>query len=144
MLYELNWSGLADEYAREHTSEKNQLCHFIGIPLILLALVQWTQWPAGQIFPWIALGLPVYFLWSWRLGVAMTIVIAVMALIAYYFLNGWSALVLFLIGWVFQLVGHLTFEKNRPSFSHNLIHLFVGPAWILQKLVHRTLGINLW
>lgn len=139
-----NWKALADEYAREHVSERNQICHFIGIPLILLALVKFTQWPAGHIFPWIALGLPVYFLWSARLGVAMTAIIVIMALIAYYFLNLWSALGVFIVGWIFQLVGHYVFEKNRPSLSHNLIHLFVGPAWIVQKLSKAAFGISLW
>lgn len=145
MFKQPDWSALADEYASEHTSTKNQLCHLIGIPLIILALVRWTQWPPGYIFPWIALLLPVYYMWSIRLGLAMTVAIAVLAVIAYYFLNLWSALAVFILGWVFQFVGHAVFEKKLPSFLHNLIHLFVGPAWILQKLVNKTLGnVRLW
>lgn len=144
MFKQPDWVALAREYAAEHTSERNQICHFIGIPLIVLALVQWTQWPAGSIFPWLALALPIYFLWSLRLGLAMTGVLAVMAVIAFYFLNGWTALALFIIGWIFQLTGHMVFEKNRPSLTHNLIHLFIGPAWILQKAFKSTLNISLW
>ena len=57
MTANINWNSLASEYASEHQSRQNQLCHMIGIPLILLALVKLTQWP--KIFPWIALGLAV-------------------------------------------------------------------------------------
>ena len=110
----MDWKALADEYAAEHTSDKNQICHCIGIPLIVLALVKWTQWPPGHIFPWLALALPLYFTWSVRLGVAMTGAIALLALIAYYLLSGWSALYIFIIGWIFQLVGHAVFEKIVP------------------------------
>ncbi|MCE5318389.1 MAG: DUF962 domain-containing protein [Parachlamydia sp.] len=142
MTANINWNALASEYASEHQSRQNQVCHMIGIPLILLALVKLTQWPT--IFPWIALALPVYFFWSLRLGIAMTCVVAVMALFSYLFLNVWSAVGIFLVGWIFQLVGHYKFEKNRPSFAHNLIHLFIGPAWIIQKIAKEGFGISLW
>lgn len=144
MINQPNWSALAEEYASEHATTRNQICHCIGIPLIVLALIRWTQWPAGSMFPWLALALPIYYFWSIRLGIAMTIVVAVMAVIAYCFISMWIALALFIIGWIFQLAGHAVFEKNRPSLTHNLVHLFVGPAWILQKLVHSTVKLNLW
>lgn len=144
MIEKPDWNKLAAEYAAEHTSDKNQFCHCIGIPLILLALIKWTQFPSGNPIPWIALALPVYFTWSCRLGAAMTVAVALLAAIAYYFLNPWSALFIFIVGWIFQLVGHSVFEKNRPSLMHNLIHLFVGPAWILQKFTKALFGISLW
>lgn len=118
------------------------MCHMIGIPLILLALVKLTQWPI--IFPWIALGLPIYFFWSWRLGASMSAVLALMAVISINYLTYWSAAGIFFVGWIFQLVGHYSIGKNHPSLAHNLVHLFVGPAWIIQKLAKKGLGISLW
>lgn len=144
MFEQPNWKALAEEYGSEHKSQQNQLCHMIGIPLIVLAIVQWTKWPQGSFFPWIALLLPLYYFWSWRLGLAMTLAIAILAIIAHIFLNGWSAFLLFLIGWSLQLIGHFVYEKNRPSLMHNLIHLFVGPAWIVQKIARSLFGISLW
>jgi len=41
---------------------------------------------------------------------------------------------LFATGWLFQLVGHSVYEKNRPAFGRNLVHLLIGPAWIARKL----------
>ncbi len=40
---------------------------------------------------------------------------------------------LFVIGWVFQIVGHL-FEGNKPAFFKNPIYLIVGPLWWVKKL----------
>lgn len=42
---------------------------------------------------------------------------------------------LFVCGWVFQLVGHAVYERNRPAFFRNLAHLLIGPLWIARKLV---------
>jgi uncharacterized membrane protein YGL010W len=130
----LNWQYLANDYAQAHQTIGNQRCHLIGIPLIVLAIVQWTQLPAGNPVPLIILFLPLYYIWNIRLGIAMTIVIAIMAIIAL-FLTAWISLALFIIGWIFQFVGHLVYEKKQPAFTKNLIHLLVGPAWILQKYI---------
>jgi uncharacterized membrane protein YGL010W len=45
---------------------------------------------------------------------------------------------LFVFGWACQLVGHQVFEKNRPAFSRDLVHLLVGPLWIARKLLPST------
>lgn len=42
---------------------------------------------------------------------------------------------LFCIGLVVQLLGHGAFEKRKPAFADNLIHLFVGPRWLVNKLI---------
>lgn len=40
---------------------------------------------------------------------------------------------LFLVGWIFQGVGHAVYEKKSPAFLKNLSHLLVGPLWIFAK-----------
>ena len=49
-----------------------------------------------------------------------------------------AAAALFVLGWVFQFVGHLRYEHNRPAFARNLVHLIVGPLWIARKAFHLT------
>ena len=42
------------------------------------------------------------------------------------------ALALFVIGWIFQFVGHV-FERKLPEFFHDWRFLFVGLRWWLVK-----------
>jgi uncharacterized membrane protein YGL010W len=59
--------------------------------------------------PMIVLSLPLFFL-SWR----------------------W-ALVLFVVGWAFQFLGHLI-EGNQPAFFRNPFYLLVGPWWLVRRV----------
>jgi uncharacterized membrane protein YGL010W len=43
-----------------------------------------------------------------------------------------SALGLFVVGWMFQFVGH-AFEGKRPEFFKDLRFLFVGLRWWFDK-----------
>jgi uncharacterized membrane protein YGL010W len=45
---------------------------------------------------------------------------------------------LFVLGWVFQFVGHYVYEKKSPAFARNLVHLLVGPLWIAARAVGRA------
>jgi uncharacterized membrane protein YGL010W len=38
------------------------------------------------------------------------------------------------IGWGFQAAGHVRFEKNSPAFFRNLVHLLVGPLFLMHEL----------
>jgi uncharacterized membrane protein YGL010W len=42
------------------------------------------------------------------------------------------ALALFVVGWIFQFVGH-AFERKLPEFFHDWRFLFVGLRWWLVK-----------
>src|SRR5258708_1685892 len=44
--------------------------------------------------------------------------------------EGW---ILFAIGWIFQLVGHLI-ERNWPEFLQNPVYLVIGPLFFLNKI----------
>ena len=48
------------------------------------------------------------------------------------------AVVLFVVGWIFQFIGHYVYEKRAPAFYRNLAHLLVGPLWILAKATGRS------
>ena len=49
------------------------------------------------------------------------------------------ALVLFVTGWILQLVGH-AIEGNRPAFLRNPLYFFVAPLWLAQR-VARAVGL---
>jgi len=49
------------------------------------------------------------------------------------FFFGWRwALALFIVGWVFQFIGH-AIEGNQPAFFANPLYLLVGPWWLLRR-----------
>lgn len=49
------------------------------------------------------------------------------------FINWQIGVGLFVVGWIFQFIGH-KIEGNKPAFFRNLIFLLVGPCWMLIKL----------
>ncbi|HJZ82490.1 MAG TPA: DUF962 domain-containing protein [Pyrinomonadaceae bacterium] len=49
------------------------------------------------------------------------------------------ALLLFVLGWVFQFIGHLI-EGNQPAFFQNPIYLLVGPWWLIRRAA-RAIGL---
>lgn len=127
-----DYARLSAEYAAYHRTEGNRRAHMIGIPLIVFAIVKWTQ--IGAPFPLAALALPVYFMWSRRIGWIMTGFIAACAA-AGAFLPGWTAWAAFIVGWTFQIYGHKAHEKNSPALLDNLAHALIGPAFVAEKLV---------
>ena len=49
-----------------------------------------------------------------------------------FFFNWRWALALFVVGWVFQFVGHAV-EGNQPAFLKNPLYLLVGPWWLIRR-----------
>lgn len=127
----LDYAALSADYASQHRTRGNQRSHMIGIPLIVFAVVVWSQ--VGSPFPLAALLLPVYFAWDARVGFLMTGFMAACAA-AGPLLPGWTPWAAFVVGWAFQLYGHRVHEKNRPALLDNLAHALVGPAFIAEKL----------
>jgi len=68
------------------------------------------------------------------LGIPL-IALSVLGFIAAPFVAGlWKiALGLFVVGWIFQFVGH-AFEGKPPEFFHDWRFLFVGLRWWVAKI----------
>jgi len=49
------------------------------------------------------------------------------------------ALGMFVIGWLFQFLGHLI-EGNQPAFFRNPVYLLVGPLWLARRTLS-ALGV---
>lgn len=134
------------DYASHHQTAGNQLCHSIGIPLIVFSAVTLLQ----QV-PLVELGghtvtlaeavivaATAYYL---TLDVALAggmLAFSVASLLLGRALPWTVSLGLFVFGWILQFVGHYVYEKRSPAFLKNLTHLLVGPLWILAKATRRT------
>jgi len=130
------------DYAAYHQTKGNKWFHRAGIPLIMLTLLGMlvrVGVSAGGIrvdlaMLLIAVAEVVYLMLDWRLGLVMLVVSVV-----FYFLGAWMPLwlnvALFVLGWIFQFLGHSVYEKKSPAFLTNALHLLVGPLWILNDVV---------
>jgi uncharacterized membrane protein YGL010W len=130
--------ALFDDYSAFHQTPGNKAFHRFGIPMIMLSLigmlVRVHAGPVDAAMILIALAEIYYLTIEWRLGILMLLVS-----IAFYFLGAWMPLwlnvALFILGWIFQFIGHKVYEHKNPAFFRNFVHLLVGPLWILNDLV---------
>lgn len=130
------------DYAAYHRTAGNKWFHRLGIPLIMLTalgMLARVSIVAGGVRLDAAMLLIViaelfYLRLEWRLALAMLVVS-----IAFYFLGAAMPMslnvALFILGWIFQFVGHSVYEKKQPAFLKNITHLLVGPLWILNDVV---------
>ncbi|MFI5361472.1 MAG: Mpo1-like protein [Elusimicrobiota bacterium] len=127
----MDYAALSADYGEYHRARGNRACHAAGLPLIVYALTAWSRF--GTPCPFVALILPLYFIWDGRVGAIMTAFIAAGALAAGH-LPGWTSWAAFSIGWAFQFYGHAVYEKRSPAFAKNIAHLLIGPAWVATEL----------
>jgi uncharacterized membrane protein YGL010W len=131
------------DYADHHQTPGNQRCHLLGIPLIaagllgLLAIevLRVGGWPIEASALVVVALMPFYLRLDAKLGVALTILYVVLYL-GTRLLTWQINLGLFLAGWVFQFIGHGKYERKSPAFFTNLSHLFIGPLWVVNHVLH--------
>ncbi len=58
-----------------------------------------------------------------------------------FFFNWRWALALFVVGWVFQFVGH-AIEGNQPAFFRNPVYLLIGPLWLAPRAGNLSTGAD--
>ena len=113
-------------YAAYHQDARNKATHFVGVPLIMLAILIPLSWPGFE-----AAGITV--------TAAMLLAAAVLA---YYFVldlplgaaPAWSWFAaLFIGGWILQLAGH-AFEGRRPALVDNVFQIFVAPIFLAAEV----------
>ena len=126
------------DYASYHRTSGNKLFHRLGIPMIMLSLIGMLArvpvFAGDAAMVLIAAAMVYYLIVEWRLALAMLAVS-----IGFYFLGAsmpmWLNVALFILGWIFQGIGHSVYEKRKPAFMRNFVHLLVGPLWILNDLI---------
>lgn len=97
---------------------------------IMLGNKPWNEWiaeyAAGHQHPINRL--------THTIGIPMIVVSLVLGLASIFISGLWTwALGLFILGWIFQFVGH-AFEKKAPEFFKDWRFLFVGLRWWFAKL----------
>ncbi len=137
-----------DEYEGFHQTLGNEVCHYIGIPSIvagaatllghvpLVTLSGFTLTLAEVV----AGAIGVFYLASARvLGLVTALLLALLVAVGRA-LPFWVGLGIFVGGWALQFIGHAAFEHRSPAFLRNLLHLLVGPAWIVERALKRLGG----
>ena len=137
-----------DEYEGYHQTLGNEVCHYIGIPSIvagaatLLGLVPLATFGGFTLTlaEVVAGAIGVFYLVSARLLGLVTAMLLALLVGVGRALPFWVGLGIFIGGWVLQFVGHAAFEHRSPAFLRNLLHLLVGPAWIVERALKRLGG----
>jgi len=134
-----------DEYDGYHRASGNELCHFFGVPSIvagagtLLGALPFLTLETASITAaeLVAAAIIVFYVISARaLGVLTGALLALLVALGRNlpFVVGAG---LFFGGWILQFVGHAVYEKRSPAFARNLLHLLVGPAWLVERAAAR-------
>ena len=136
---------LAD-YGSYHRTRGNVICHAAGITLILfgsLSMLGALRIGAalGPIAPLtgaevvVAAAVLSYLALDVPLALAMLVELAALDLAARAIADWRVGLAAFITGWIFQGIGHAVYEKNKPAFVKNLVHLMVGPVFLVNELL---------
>ncbi len=145
-----------EAYGVSHKNPINKLIHWICVPAIVMSVVG-VLWniPTPSFFStipylnWgtlvVLAGLLFYLRLSPALAVGMLLYSSlVIGFLAWYetlnLTSVWvMALIVFVVAWIFQFVGH-EIEGKKPSFFEDVQFLLIGPAWLLG-FIYRRFGI---
>lgn len=134
------------QYAAYHQDGRNVVTHFVGIPMIVVAvatLLSRPQWMVGDI----AMGIAVvgamlsslfYLRLDLRFGAVMTLLMALSVAAGHWFAAQSTAVWLgagvglFVVGWAFQFLGH-HYEGRKPAFVDDLSGLIIGPLFLVAE-----------
>lgn len=131
-----------EEYRDSHQNLTNQKFHKVCVPAIffsILGMLWCLQLGSinGALLA-VILILPFYI----RLGIKAVALIAPQIIISLGILYYWSqkselsaifysCLVIFVVAWIGQFIGH-KIEGKKPSFFKDLQFLLIGPLWIIK------------
>src|SRR5690554_1109051 len=149
---------LLDEYGASHQNRSNKILHWVCVPAIfwtVVALLWSLPFPAelsllGVPLNWAVIAMILLQLYYFKLSVALALGFLVINVALLMFTGSaerhfvwplWQvALLVFVVAWIGQFIGHAV-EGKRPSFFKDLQFLLIGPAWLLAAM-YRTLGIK--
>ena len=128
------------EYGESHRNATNKAIHWICVPLITYTLLGllWALSPyALLVFSTVAL---VFYL-TLSMTMSLVILLAVILMAWSFTLFSREALVIsciviFVLAWIGQFIGH-KIEGKKPSFFKDIQFLLVGPIWLLGFLFKR-------
>ena len=137
------------QYAAYHRDRRNIATHFVGVPMIVFAIVLALTPPA---FPLgavpvsaaaiVSLLACVYYLkLDFVFGATMAAVLFVMCAVASEVVHRLGvdaalavAAAIFVAGWAIQFVGH-RYEGMKPAFFDDAKQLLIGPLFVLAEVI---------
>src|SRR5688572_17598500 len=135
------------QYAAYHRDRRNIATHFVGVPMIVFALIlalATVSVPAGGVAITLAAVTSVaiclyYFRLDIAFAFAMALVLFAMCAAASEMTArlgtgaslGW-ALAIFVVGWALQFLGH-KFEGMKPAFFDDARQLLIGPLFVCAE-----------
>lgn len=145
-------------YGRDHKNATNKLIHWICVPVILFSIFGFLLSIPFPVFAngWINVATIVFLLmliFYARLSVPLSIGMLIIGT-AMIWLNKWLqinvlpivsitlwqfSLILFVVAWIFQFIGH-KIEGQKPSFFEDVQFLLIGPIWLLHY-IYKKIGI---
>jgi uncharacterized membrane protein YGL010W len=134
------------QYAAYHRDRRNIATHFVGVPLIVLAVTVLLSRPAfaagGLVLsPAVAAALAAtlfYLRLDVRFGVVMAALLALCVAAGQALAAGTTAtwlgagVGLFVVGWIIQFVGHW-YEGRKPAFVDDVLGLVIGPLFVVAE-----------
>jgi uncharacterized membrane protein YGL010W len=136
------------QYAQYHRSKRNVWTHFIGVPLIVFAVmvllaranILLGSYHISAMWILLALSCLYYLKLELAIGALMTVIFVIMGYfaqqLAFLPFVQWLALGIgmFAVGWIFQFIGH-HIERKKPAFVDDLIGLMIGPLFVTVELL---------
>ncbi len=147
-----------EAYGESHQNKTNKKIHWICVPLIMLSLlgmlslVKFSS-PIGNFcinIAYILIFLAIIF--YIRLSISITIGMVFISALNLYVIYQLELLffsktniflfylMIFVIAWIGQFIGH-KIEGKKPSFFEDVKFLLIGPAWLLS-FIYKKIGIK--
>jgi uncharacterized membrane protein YGL010W len=131
--------ALLADYGSHHRARGNFVCHAFGITLIVFGIASVLTGPRVGPLTVAEIAMAALVLYyatlDVRLALGMTAAFGLIDVAARAIGDWRVGLASFFVGWIFQAVGHAVYEKNRPAFFKNLLHLLVGPLFLMNELL---------
>ena len=136
------------QYAAYHRDRRNIATHFVGIPMIVFAvllaleplsfsLAGWTVSAAALVS---IIGCAYYLKLDWAMGLAMVVVLFLMCAACSEIeprlgtgATLWTAAFFFTLGWALQFLGH-KYEGMKPAFFDDVMGLAIGPLFVCAEV----------
>lgn len=127
-------------YSESHQHPTNIKIHTICVPLILwsiIALLDMCPLPYGSVGH-VAILLTFFYYHFIEVPLfenVLFVYVTMSMLLLSRFLGDYrlyTALVVFVLSWIGQFVGH-KIEGKKPSFLQDIFFLLIGPMWVLEK-----------
>jgi len=142
-----------DAYGESHQNPRNKIIHWVCVPIITWTVLA-LFWSVSILEPWLnlatlfMLGALIFY---WRLSVSLMLGMAIFSIICLGLIVLYeslferplwqAALLLFVLAWIGQFIGH-KIEGKKPSFFEDFQFLLIGPAWLLS-FVYQKIGIKI-